>query len=224
MKLNIQLFVLSAIFALPTAAFADCSPYPDQQDYYFSSGSMNHNIIPPPPADGSPEDRADLGAVRDWSRTRSQAQCQAFQTQKAAQLRTFFSRLPVALSPENERTFCRVASDISKAVGVLKDKYGRLRPPARDSSIRTCPGGSAGGQAYPSGHAALSRAYARVLAEIDPANQETYFAEAKQAGLNRVIGSVHHPLDVIHGAELADKIVDEMLKNPSFRSDLKAIK
>lgn len=213
--------LLASFLSLP--AFADCGPYPDLQDHYFDSKTVQRGMIPPPPANGSPEDRADLQAVKDWTRTRTKEMCDRFAVQKNAQIRTFFSQAP-NYTPEQEKIFCRVISDVTKAVGILKDSWGRPRPPARDSSIRTCPGGSSSGQAYPSGHAAISRAYALLLAQMDPANANRYFEEAKQAGLYRVIGSVHHPLDIIAGAELSDVMFAKMLENPAFQEDLKKLK
>ncbi len=66
--------------------------------------------------------------------------------------------------------------------------------------------------AYPSGHSTLSSASAVVLSHFFPENKENWDAMAKEAGLSRVWGGIHFPMDDTAGFTLGQNVGNEVLK------------
>jgi acid phosphatase (class A) len=65
--------------------------------------------------------------------------------------------------------------------------------------------------------------YARLLAVIYPERAEVFRAQGDQAALNRVIGGVHHPSDIIAGKKLGDILADEYLADAKFKRELEKL-
>ncbi len=101
--------------------------------------------------------------------------------------------------------------------------FKRPRPFLRDKAIEPCLG-RIGGLAYPSGHAAISRLFALMLADLVPADKKIFFARADAVALDRVIGGVHHPADIKAGKKLAEKLYRAYKKSPVFRSDIETLR
>ena len=115
--------------------------------------------------------------------------------------------------------------DTFRAVGVWKEKVRRPRPFVRHGALRPCitaPKGDS--QSYPSGHAALARVIGLILAEMVPERGPEFLARADEAGLDRVIGGVHHPTDVAAGKALADEVYAVLLQSPTFVAERESVR
>ncbi len=84
---------------------------------------------------------------------------------------------------------------------VLKSAFNRPRPYLVDASLRT-PDGFEDSAAFPSGHAAVSFAWATVLAADEPTLAIPAFALASGITFSRMYNGVHYPSDVAAGALL----------------------
>lgn len=219
---------VNLIFAL--MALGGCwSAYYDARTFFASGNFASKEAlagleIPDMPAPGSEADRADMAAVLDWQSRRTPEQCGAANAQARAGYAVFFGDIsPLPAGPAAESLLEKIKTDTWLAMGLLKSRYDRPRPYARDRTVKPCLR-RPGGLAYPSGHAALARVYALLLSDMVPARRSEFLARADQAALNRVIGGVHHPSDIEAGKVLADSLYDEFLASPEFRREMMSVK
>lgn len=210
-------------FAAPAAA-EDRASAPS--GHYLSLDGLDLTGVPAAPADGSAQDREDFKVLFDWQARRTAAQCTAAKAEMDHSYEVFFARMDSFGDPTPAPVavfFKNVAKDSVAAHRYLKDVYQRQRPFVRDERVKPCiPRVS--GLSYPSGHAAMSRLFALILSDLEPSRRKEYMARADQAALNRVIGGVHHPSDIEAGKALADELYKNLLKQSSFKTDLKALR
>ncbi len=221
---------------LPARSFVLALPLPQLADLAEERGSATGHYLDPreldlrsvaaAPADGSAQDKEDFRVILDWQARRTPAQCAAAKSEMNHDYNTFFGRLspfPAPL-PETVKTFFKnVQKDSVAAHKFLKDVYKRGRPFVRDARVQPCLP-RVQGFAYPSGHSAMARLEALILADLVPARRNDFMAKADESALLRVLGGVHHPTDTAAGKALADLLYKELKKNAAFASDLKAIK
>ncbi len=194
--------------------------------YYITAKEESFHGFPPPPAAGSPEERADMTAMRDWELKRSTQQCQGALSEKYATYDEFFgdiSPFPRPLPPAAAAILGRIRDDADTAADITKKRFARERPFRKDQSLDPCLG-RVGGLSYPSGHATISRLYALVLSDVRPSMRGEFLARADQAALYRVIGGVHYPSDVEAGKKLADMLYSAFRKSHAFRRDLETLR
>jgi len=194
--------------------------------YYLEPAQVQMAGFPAAPPAESEVDKADLAALRQLQLKRSQADCDRARSEADASYEEFFSALSPLVKPLPPRAgeiFLRMKADTDAAVDAVKRRYKRERPFRRDSGLEPCLG-RVGGYAYPSGHAALSRLYGRVLSDLDPGRKAEFMARADEAAWDRVLGGVHHPSDVEAGKRLGDALYDDMRRSPSFRADMETLR
>ncbi|MDQ7773974.1 MAG: DUF362 domain-containing protein [Elusimicrobiales bacterium] len=194
--------------------------------WYISAEAQAFPDFPPPPADGSPADLADLQGVRDWQVKRSSAQCAAAGAAARAAFTEFFgdiSPFPSPLPPEAAAILERIKKETDGAAAGVKDRFKRPRPFLRAADLEPCLG-RIGGKAYPSGHAAISRVLALLLSDLVPSRGKEFRARADAAALDRVIGGVHHPADIEAGKILGDRLYALYKASPAFRADMNRLR
>lgn len=227
--MNLKNLALALALALPLCGCGRAQLYLYQllgPDHHYVAASGPAATVPPPPAAGSPADQADLKTLEDWQARRTAEDCAAANAQAEADYEQFFgdvSPFPRPLPPDASTILFRVYYDGGKAVAAAKKKYGRPRPYLRDEKLKPCLG-RVGGLAYPSGHAAVSRLFALLLGDVDPARRAVFLEKSDRAALNRVIGGVHHPSDIEAGKLLGNAVYAEMLRQPAFLSDLEKLR
>lgn len=195
-------------------------------DHYYVAAADPVSAVPPPPAPGSPEDKKDFETLLAWQAKRTGADCAAAKAQSEADYDKFFgdiSPFPQPLPPEVSTILFHVYYDGGKAVSAAKKRFARQRPFRRDAALEPCLG-RISGLSYPSGHATVSRLFALLLSDVDPARRAAFMARGDQAALNRVIGGVHHPSDIEAGKLLGGAVYADMLKTPAFRADLEKLR
>jgi len=181
--------------------------------------------FPAPPAPGSAEDKADLAAVRQWEKERTAEQCAGAMEQSDESFISFFSGVnpfPAPLPAEAVALFRRVGAHAGDAARNIKKIHKRERPFVRSPELEPCLG-RVQGFSYPSGHAAVARAYGRILSGLLPRQGAIFMRAADQAALNRVIGGAHYPTDVEAGKKLGDIVFRKLQQNPAFVTDMGAL-
>lgn len=219
--------LILALAALLAPAFISAEEWIiPRTTYYLTADQQKLPDFPAPPAAGSPADRKDLAAVFDWQVKRTPEQCAKAGAAAHADFENFFGDLSPFASPLPEEATLilkRLKTETDGIAADVKDKFKRQRPFLRDPALNPCLG-RAGGLAYPSGHATISRLFALLLADLAPEGKKAFFERADQAGLDRVIGGVHHPADIEAGKKLADLLYARYKKSPAFAADLKVLR
>lgn len=130
-------------------------------------------------------------------------------------------------TPELYKLLSNARSDGNSATTTVKNYYMKTRPfmkfeestsvPSSEESLRS--NGS-----YPSGHTAQGWTLALILAEINPARQDTILSRGYQYGQSRVIGGFHWQSDVDAGRCVASAAVARLHADPAFMAQLKKAK
>ncbi len=216
----------SATLAVPEASAPVAASRAASSAGYLTTAQEAITDFPPPPAVGSAEDKADLAAVLQWQKDRTPGQCAAAKAQSDQSFVSFFGDVSPFAKPLPAAVgafFKRVSDDSGNTNRYIKKIYQRERPFLRSSELNPCLG-RAQGFSYPSGHATDSHLFGLILSDLLPRQGAIFMRNADQAALNRVIGGVHHPLDVEAGKRLGDRLYKEMLKNPAFVADMQALR
>ena len=182
--------------------------------------AQNNQFRPePPPAFGSAAFNAALAEVRQIADTRTpeQTATAVFWNLPAGthQPPGFWNEEATKLAKErrlNEREAAHtlalmnmVAYDAIVASHEAKYFYWLIRPSQADPGI-VLPIGLPNFPSYPSNHAAISAAMARVLGDRFPSDKVRLDALADEAALSRVLGGIHYRFDGEAGLELGRKV------------------
>jgi acid phosphatase (class A) len=199
-------------------------------------------VLGPPPAAGSPEDKADRAAFARTGAGIGSAAWQAAQAQVFPSSPEVRAELGCALgrnlsdkgTPATLRLLTRQNADLKVAVDAGKDFYKRNRPYVGAADSRTCDvrtlgaiGGATGGAlsySWPSGHAAQGRLTALTLSAAEPARRAALMRWGDALGANRLVCRVHWASDVAAGRRLADAMFVKLEAAPAWRADLAAAK
>lgn len=180
----------------------------------FTPGSIK-KLLGPYPAAGSQEEMHDFAVLRHYQETRTEQDCELAEKQENPTVKNLF----VANNgPLTKKEATKVTPLILKAyaeagvnIYLAKSIYKRPRPYIYNNEIRPCIRIEKG-YAYPSGHTAISRVLAHALAKFYPARAQAFLNRADEVALNRVIGGVHHPSDIVAGKKLGDAIAIKVLE------------
>ena len=193
---------------------------------YYLTAEQQRILFPAPPVAGGKDDMADLDAVREWEKKRTNEQCANANAEAKADVDSLFgavSPFPKPMPDEAAAVLKRIKMETDGIAADIKDRYKRPRPFLRDTSFNPCLG-KIGGDAYPSGHATISRMYALIFSDLVPGRRAGFMARADEVALYRVIGGVHHPSDIEAGKRLAEILYPLYMKSPAFRKELKILR
>ena len=214
--------VLLMLGASPALALSD-KPYLVESDTDFA------NLLPPPPADGSARDQADMQALLALQKTLTPARLERIQadTQQSVYqvagevLGAGFTKERFPLAGE---FFDKVNKDSAVGVRAIKQKYKRLRPFQANKEVQSPPNIAAASQGptYPSGHGTFGAEVAILLAMMVPEKRSELFARGWQYGEQRIMSGVAYPSDWEAGHIGAAVMVTLMLQKPEFKADFAA--
>src|SRR3954447_4581458 len=182
-------------------------------------------LLPPPPATGSPADRADLAALLAVQDARTPAMQAAARADAEETVFRLLGGMGITLDPAalpaTTSLFARLHADESALLGPAKRRWHRRRPFAASPAVQPCvpPPWSA---SYPSGHAAFAYAAAEVLADILPEWQDAIRARARAYAEDRGVCGVHYPSDVEAGRLAGLAIAAAMRDDPRYWTALAA--
>ncbi len=223
-KLALCTVVLLTLCAAPALALSD-KPYLAETDADFV------NLLPPPPADGSAGDKADMQELLAMQKTltperlaRIQADTEQSVYRVAGEVLgpTFTKdRFPLAGA-----FFDKVNKDSGVGVGAIKRKYKRLRPFQASKEVQSPANIAAASQGptYPSGHGTFGAEVALLLSMMVPEKRSELFARGWQYGEQRIMSGVAYPSDWEGGHIGATVMVTLMLQKPEFKADFEATK
>ncbi len=208
---------IAAILPAPITASAATAVFtaPDTAHCVSSATLDLARILPPPPAEGSPEERADLDALLRIQATRTPAQIE--QAREDAKISLFrfadalgnprgftAEKLPLTLE-----LFREIVVDESAVIGASKREFARPRPFTVEPRLNPVIPRPASAS-YPSGHSTWAYATALVLADMIPERRAQILARADEFAHNRAVAGVHYLSDV-EGGRLAGTALAAML-------------
>lgn len=122
--------------------------------------------------------------------------------------------------PATSALIAAANGDLLAVVFYFKSEFNAARPSTYAPDIRPMfakPDPEYPGHpSYPSGHAAQSRIYALVLAELFPKLREELIAIADDIAYNREVAGVHLEADSDAGKSLADQVFKLLMEQPAF--------
>lgn len=214
--------------SLSSSSDTEVAIHPKPKDPIYLNASIYENLkraIPPAPVKGSKAQKNDEKIILNYQSKRTELDCKKANNEILINLVQFFGK-PNGPLDEKELArmdgfFNKIRNDADFFIQKLKIDYPRQRPYLYLSQATPCLKREMT-QAYPSGHAALSKLYADILSELYPNYKDQLSLRAKEIGKNRVLGGVHHPSDIEAGRKLADLLLIEFKKSKAFNEELKA--
>jgi acid phosphatase (class A) len=180
------------------------------------------DVLPPPPVEGSAEDKKDLAEVLAAQITRTPEQIKEAELDSKINVFRFGSVMGDKFTEQNlpitAAFFKKVEQDVGYSVYLAKIHYKRPRPFIESALIKPLilkPTNTS----YPSGHSAYAYTTALLLSKIVPEKSAQIFSRAYEFAYNRIIDGVHYPSDITAGRISASIIVHEMLQDPEFMAD-----
>jgi acid phosphatase (class A) len=172
-------------------------------------------ILPPPPPEGSAEERAELNELLHIQATRTPAEADRAREDARISIFRFADALgdPSGFTPANlpltVELFRDLTVDEHAVLAAAKKEFGRPRPftvEPRLNPVIVRPHSAS----YPSGHSTWAYATALVLADMVPERRAQILARANEFAHNRSVAGVHYPSDVEAG-KLAGTTLAAML-------------
>ena len=117
--------------------------------------------------------------------------------------------------------------DCNNGTYYTKNAYMRVRPFAQYDETSATPSAEAGlrkNGSYPSGHTTAGWTFALLLAEINPAREDTILSRGYQYGQSRVIVGVHYQSDVNAGRMVASAVVARLHADANFQKQMELAK
>lgn len=229
----------AALLALAASAQAQ-SPAPTPQitpralGYLQAADLDGKEVIGPPPAAGSPHDRADR---ENYDQTRALAGTARWQTAiqdndlwQGGAMKRFSCALGVDVSekqtPATYKMLHKIELDVRTIGTPPKDFYKRQRPAIGNDKPVCVPREPwmTTNASYPSGHTMALWAWGLILTEARPDKATELLKLGREGGESRVICGVHYPSDVEAGRTLGAGMVARLHADAAFMADLAAVK
>jgi acid phosphatase (class A) len=188
-------------------------------------------LLPPPPADGSDDQKAEVAEVLRMQQTASQARLdQAVWDDRHESAELWLPTLgpsgfDLTKLPATAAMLDAVQHERDAAADVVKVYYGRRRPWTFNQDIQVCEAaGKEGSQvrSYPSAHGTLSYAQGVILAHLMPNKAQLIMARAEDFAESRMYCGVHYRSDIRASAVLGTTIATLLLHNEAFKPLLDA--
>lgn len=185
-------------------------------------------VLAPPPAPGSPRDRANAEIFRETRALQGGARWQLATADVDGDKYDHFAQaLGVRLTPETAPVLTalldRSGNDRS-VVGLAKDYWGTKRPYI-GTDLPICEAKSdhlAGNPDYPSGHSAHGMHIAMILAELAPQRADALYARGREFAESRFICGSHSYSAVEAGILSGAVLYGAEQRSETFRRDMEA--
>lgn len=228
-----HLLISAAIIAAPLPTFAQTAPAepahkpPKVFQLLVPADVDPARLLPPPPAEGSALEKADLAEVRRAiaeasAERRAQAKWDDDHEDPSMFVPTLGEGFNMEKLPANREVLAIVQNDASVAAGGAKKFFLRKRPWAVDASIQSCDPGDKPLTSYPSGHSTLGYSLAMTLAVLIPEKAQVLMTRGQDYAESRVVCRSHYVTDTRASQALAAAFVAVLLKDAAFQTKLSA--
>jgi len=196
--------------------------------YYLKNVTPSDFMLPDPPANSSPQTRAELNYLFGLQQSRSNEDIRSSLYMSSVFLspadmgKLIGYWFDLVKLPLTDSLFSNVAEDANYFLWSLKFKYERVRPYMLDPRIHDLEESSA--SSYPGGHVTYAYIYAYIYALLAPEFTDYFIKDAYAMAHAREIIGVHYPSDSEASRIFARQMVNMFLKNQKFISDLQKAK
>ena len=184
-------------------------------------------LLPPPPADGSAENKAEMNELQTLQRDSSAAEyAHAKEDGEAESVMAFAGVMGPGFDlkalPKTAALFADLRKEEKDAAKRAKNYFQRNRPWVLESSLKTCTRNDDPKSSYPSGHATMGYSFAVVLAALVPEKAPAIMARAADYANSRLICAVHYRSDIVAGQVLGTAVAVELFSVPKFKAEFDA--
>jgi acid phosphatase (class A) len=201
------------------------------QPYLMPTDADFGNLLPPPPADGSPADMRDLQLVLDFQKAATPERLAKAQADVEVSIyRVAGEVFGPSFNWENYplvgQFFLKINRDSAVGIRPIKQQYYRAPPYEASKDVVTPEASKLTAQfpSHPSGQATFGAMAAMLLAIMVPEKKTALYARGWEYGEGRIVTGIAYPSDWQGGHIAAAVFVTLMLQNPEFRADLEAVK
>jgi acid phosphatase (class A) len=235
MARKLSIWAASLCLLATGAAYAQPAAKPAAVSKYLKPGELDPALlIGPPPADGTPRQRAEvaeliaLGAARTPDRL-AEAEHDAEAEDAGSILSIFGPAVNLNDLPATARLLAELRNEDNVASKAAKSLFHRARPWVSDATLVASPALEACDKgdpqaSYPSGHAAMGYAAAGLLAQLMPGNARIILARGADYAESRLICGVHYRSDTEAAHVLATALVARLMTKPAFMEAFNAAK
>lgn len=183
------------------------------------------HFLPPPPADGSADNKAEFAELRAIAARSTPEELAAALKDGKDERPDLFDKtvgLDLMALPETGKLMTMLAEEEGADVKAAKKYFHRVRPYRADPTVKTCaptdPHKAA--NSYPSGHATIAFTTGVVLAALLPAKAQAIMARASQFAETRLTCGVHFRSDIVAGQQYGTVIALKLMDNPVFQAQM----
>ncbi|OYY89396.1 MAG: phosphoesterase [Sphingomonas sp. 28-66-16] len=213
------------VVALIIGGVASAAPH---QLHYLTAQELSAaSVLPPPPAPGSIQEKAELKALHAIVEASSPARLdQARWDQDHEDPALFDKTLGIELQklPLTWALLSEVREEAGAAVAMSKAYFHRARPWGVDPTLASCERAPEHKpiNSYPSGHAILGYSAGYVLAQLLPGRATEIVGRAADYGYSREVCGVHFASDIEASHALGTLLGAKLLANAAFKAKFDA--
>ena len=180
-------------------------------------------VLPPPPAAGSAQAKAELAELHAMEAVRTDAEEAAARLDGDTKNATIFAgvlgrRFDLAKLPATSALLALVRESEKATVDHGKDEFKRQRPYIVDTSLKSCKRNDDPLSSYPSGHTSMAFSMGETLARLVPEKAGPILARAARYGQSRIVCGQHFRSDVSAGQMLGLLIAERLMAKPEFQA------
>ena len=184
-------------------------------------------FLPPPPAEGSPDAKAEMKEVNDIIARSSAGDIAAAAKDDADENPDIFNDaigFDVKARPETFKLLTMVANEAEGDTKAAKIFFHRKRPWVIDPAVKTCTLEKLNQvpNSYPSGHATLAFSLAPVLTHLLPEKSQLILARASEYAEHRLVCGMHFRSDIVASQQYGTILALRLMETPAFRAQMQA--
>ena len=187
------------------------------------------SILPNPPADNSPQGKAELAEMHRLQDRRLAAQIEHAKADDAEEDIFIFKdvvgdKFTAANLPATALLSSHLHSDEGVILGPAKKLFHKFRPFNFDATVTPIckTNNNVADYGYPSGHATTGYLEALALILILPEQRDAILTRADDYAYSRVVCGVHYPSDTTASKSVAYAMMGLIMNNPQFKQELEA--
>jgi len=182
-------------------------------------------LLPPPPAMGSTEEKAEFDELRAIAARSTPDQRAIAKHDAEDETPDIFNAaigFDIATRPQTFKLLDMVVKEEDGDSKAAKAFFHRDRPYSADPSLKTCtpvkPGKAP--TSYPSGHSSLAFSMGVVLASLLPEKSQAILARSAEYAEHRLVCGVHFRSDIVAGQQFGTVLALRLMQNPQFQAQM----